>query len=282
MFLLCPVLFTGCTFFTVGEDASIEYILKAYLFEGESIRDIEIRKIMIYTTETAPSPELARYELVRDAQVTITTESNEKLILEQTDGTFAHSHVVKPGMRYSITAVIAGAGGEPMILSATTRIPDRCNTISLSPSTLPVPPDLRFQDVFNDVLLKKSNTSTPKITIVISGSAHDHHSCDIAMVVDSGVIFQEKEITETIQVPFQGNNHFITTLDMLKYGTFNLIINNITTDYANIYEGQSFFHDLGSNRLPIEGISNVINGRGVFAGFSRDTVSFTVVKTTRR
>ena len=82
-----------------------------------------------------------------------------------------------------------------------------------------------------------------------------------------------EDLAHFTSTPIQDNMYSIKGRQFSYFGHYNLILFKITDEYAAIYESlnQSSLDDLS------EPITNIVNGKGIFASFNSDTLLINVV-----
>ncbi len=180
---------------------------------------------------------------------------------------------------FDIEAIVHdSSSGNQIVLSATTQVPSRCGDISLSTYELALEKDMNFSKVSMDNAIYGENNPYPQIKIRLKASENDYHFIKLFTDSSTGLVFENQLIYKVYQYPFKGNHHYLSPIDLQEYGKYKMIVYHVTEDFANLYLDQRIGDiDFGASRLPRIGISNITNGEGIFAAFSCDTVSFSVV-----
>ena len=82
-----------------------------------------------------------------------------------------------------------------------------------------------------------------------------------------------EDLAHFTSTPIQDSMYSIRGMQFSYFGHYNLILFKITDEYAAIYESlnQSSLDDLS------EPITNIVNGKGIFAAFNSDTLQINVV-----
>lgn len=261
--------------FSCDEESSISenFVVEAFLFQGESIDDIKITKAKMYnssdTTEEAISNANVKilfngseYQLDYDAL-------SEKYVMKNS------SLDIISGNQYGLEVTV-----KERTATAETVVPTKPVGLTLSNDKIVIP-ELVLSGALPTIL---GNLYENARTVVSwDNPDNEYHYLTIKYMEDSenpifsdeipsgvGVFFQNFSI---VSEPTKDEKYTTIALSLKNYGRYKVSLFKINQDYVSLFENQ----EQDGNELN-EPPSNIINAFGIFSAFASDTTSFEIVK----
>jgi len=261
--------------FSCDEESSISenFVVEAFLFQGESIDDIKITKAKMYnssdTTEEAISNANVKilfngseYQLDYDAL-------SEKYVMKNS------SLDIISGKQYGLEVTV-----KERTATAETVVPTKPAGLTLSNDKIVIP-ELVLSRALATIL---GNLYENARTVVSwDNPDNEYHYLTIKYMGDSenpifsdeipsgvGVFFQNFSI---VSEPTKDEKFTTIALSLKNYGRYKVSLFKINQDYVSLFENQ----EQDGNELN-EPPSNIINAFGIFSAFASDTTSFEIVK----
>lgn len=250
------------------------YVVEAYLYAGEKVDRIKIKQVEdIYTEET-------KNIILSNAQITL-KKSNVSYPLSfdiaQQTYTYGGSDLqIKVNDTFELEVIVGDR-----ISNAVTIVPEATKEISISGSTIVIPPiSIRLGIV--EELTKLFNDA--RLTVGWNNLDDQLHFIVIENVVTGDPIFppdfpipdatlQLIRSFSYITAPTKNTNFEIPGLSLETYGTYRAKVYRVNQEYANLYDNQ--IQDSRDLNAPP---SNIKNALGIFSAFASDSVFFEVVK----
>lgn len=267
--------FYGCNKNLSNADDS-KLVLEGYLFQGEVVDSVHITKTVSFeSTDTVYPP-------VSNAQVVITW-NNKPFTLQSIGKGYYNCNdnnlKIKVGDTYGIAVNYNGTTA-----TSSTVIPSIPTGINLSDNVLYVDTTFSFNpfggnpSLGNNIEISWENKDNSYYYIVIEST--DPNAADITIgngnfpnggpnggFAGPGRIFRFRS------QPFRGSTYSISSRSMAKFGKHKAKIYKVNQEYADLYNNRQ-----QDSRNLSEPITNIVNGLGIFTGFSYAEVSFTVSK----
>ena len=268
--------FYGCNKNLSNTDNS-KLILEGYLFQGEVVDSVHITKTVSFESNDTVYPP------VSDAQVVITW-NNKPFPLQSIGKGYYNCNdnnlKIKVGETYGIAVNYNGTTA-----TASTVIPSIPTSINLSDNVLYVDtifsfnqfggnPGLGNPSLGNNLEISWDNKDNSYYYIVIEST--DPNAADITIGngnFPNGGFAGPGRIFRFRSQPFRGSTYTISSRSMAKYGKHKAKIFKVNQEYADLYNNRQ-----QDSRNLSEPITNIVNGLGIFTGFSYAEVSFTVSK----
>ena len=263
--------FNGCNKNLSNADNS-KLVLEGYLFQGEVVDSVHITKTVSFESNDTVYPP------VTDAQVVITWNNKPYTLQSIGKGYYNcndNNLKIKVGDTYGIAVNYKGTTA-----TSSTVIPSIPTGINLSDNVLYVDTIFSFNQFGgnpssgNNIEISWDNKDNGYFYIVIEST--DPNAADIIIGNGNfpnggfggpGTIFRFRS------QPFQGSTYTISSRSMAKYGKHKAKIYKVNQEYADLYNNRQ-----QDSRNLSEPITNIVNGLGIFTGFSYAEVSFTVSK----
>ena len=269
--VLCIIIISSCEDVPDFDPGKSEPVVEAFIYEGESVDDIYLKKTVPFNTGSNIEP-----EHISDAIVTISGNGQDFVLSPLTDqqGRYIYDGndlSVNIGDNYQLTFEY-----EDRIISSTTTIPSKPEGVATSQESIEIPEinsllDLiDFRESFQqtiDVIWNNNNGSY--YYLVIENIEDNPESIDPTDVLGGlGINF---EFTTS---PTQQNILKLRALiHYTQYGMHKVTIYHVNEEYALLYETSS-----QDSRDLNEPYTNINNGLGIFSGFASQEVYFEVIK----
>jgi hypothetical protein len=238
-------------------------VLEGYLFQDEKVDSIHLSKCLSFTSQDTI------YTPVDDAEITIIRDNNRFLLKNVGNGYYNYNGsdlFIKEGETYSIQVLYNG-----QITTSTTVVPKKTSINELTDNVITIdtvftfgPPQFTgieqegLEITWNNpdnryfyVLIESADSTSPGIEMGVFGGGFG------GMRPPQNMIFRFR--TE----PFIGDNYFINSRMLEKYGKHVVKVYSVNEEYANLYENRS-----QDSRNLSEPVTNIQNGLGIFTAFS--------------
>jgi hypothetical protein len=263
--------FYGCNKNLSSADNS-KLVLEGYLFQGEVVDSIHITKTVSFESIDTVYPP------VSDAQVVITW-NNKSFTLQSIGKGYYNCNdnnlKVNVGDTYGLAVNYNGTTA-----TSSTVIPSIPTGINLSDNVLYVDTIFSFNQfggnmsLGNNLEISWNNKKNSYYYIVIESM--DPNAADIRIGngnFPNGGFAGPGRIFRFRSQPFRGSIYTISSRSMAKYGKHKAKIYKVNQEYADLYNNRQ-----QDSRNLSEPITNIVNGLGIFTGFSYAEVTFTVSK----
>ena len=271
IYVLCIIINSSCEDISDFDPGESKPVVEAFIYEGESVDDIYLKKTSPLNTPSKSDP-----EIISDAILTISRNGQDFILspLNDQPGRYAYDGndlSVNIGDDYFLTFEY-----EDMIISSTTTIPSEPEGLDISPESIIIPrinsiTDLRyFRESFQKTIdVTWNNTDGSYYYLVIENIEDSPQSIDPTDILGGlGINF---EFTTS---PTQENVLQLRPLiHYTQYGTHKVTIYHVNEEYALLYETST-----QDSRDLNEPYTNINNGLGIFSGFSSQEVYFEVIK----
>ena len=271
IYVLCIIINSSCEDISDFDPGESKPVVEAFIYEGESVDDIYLKKTSPLNTPSKSDP-----EIISDAILTISRNGQDFILspLNDQPGRYAYDGndlSVNIGDDYFLTFEY-----EDMIISSTTTIPSEPEGLDISPESIIIPrinsiTDLRyFRESFQKTIdVTWNNTDGSYYYLVIENIEDSPQSIDPTDILGGlGINF---EFTTS---PTQENVLQLRPLiHYTQYGTHKVKIYHVNEEYALLYETST-----QDSRDLNEPYTNINNGLGIFSGFSSQEVYFEVIK----
>jgi len=261
------------------DNRSKGYYLKAYLFAGDSVKQIQVKRVKKYTAVVADSENIIipTETWVTDAKVTLFHENTPIPLTFDTYGkrNYTSSHIVQEGANYRIRVELYDTINQlPIELTASTICPRKDRSISLDRDTMYIDQD-QIENEFWEMY--RYPEQYPHFTVNISPSEQ------YQMLIFSGsgsAILSTWMPTYVKRIPQKATKMIISPIHFQSYRfypQYRLVVHHLNKEYADLYahngpESEAWLQ--GNTDLVPEGISNVSNGGGIFTAIASDTLKF--------
>ena len=247
-------------------------VVEGYLFVDSDFDHFRLSKAIPYTEDGT-----GEKETIDNAEVKLTVDGNEFYLTPMGDTLGSYilldtSMTVTPGMQAAFEFEMDG-----VLVSATTSIPEKPQSISVSPSYIS--------------LEKIESTSTPTTTddetIEVSWENNDSSYFYVKMecmeddpefvnerieeMMEEDEDFDIEEMKSQVSRPERTNIFNLRSRQIVFFGTYRIVVYHINDEYANLFEQL----DNSSNSIT-EPQTNIVNGKGIFTGVATDTLYFDV------
>ena len=249
-----------------------EPVVEAFIYEGEPIDDIYLKKTTPFNSGNSSEP-----EIITDALVTISKNDQDFILSAKSDqpGRYFYDGndlSINIGEKYQLAFEYEGK-----MISSNTTIPSEPEGVSISPKSVRIP---EIKTLLDLRIFRESFQKT--IDIVWNNNDGSYYFL-VIQNIEKGF---PKSIDPTDVLGGLGINFEFTTsptqestlrlrplIHYTQYGTHKVTIYHVNKEYALLYEtsGQDS-RDLN------EPYTNINNGLGIFSGFSSQEVYFEVTK----
>ncbi|QMU64959.1 MAG: DUF4249 family protein [Flavobacteriaceae bacterium] len=269
--VLCIIIISSCEDVPDFDPGISEPVVEAFIYEGESVDDIYLKKTVPFNSGNTIEP-----ELISDAIITISSDSQDFVLSPVADqpGRYFYDGndlSINIGGNYQLTFEY-----EDRIISSTTTIPSEPEGVDISPESIEIPEinsllDLRdFRESFQQTIdVIWNNNDGSYYYLVIENTEDNPESIDPTDVLGGlGINF---EFTTS---PTQQNILELRALiHYTQYGMHKVTIYHVNEEYALLYETSS-----QDSRDLNEPFTNINNGLGIFSGFASQVVYFEVIE----
>lgn len=285
LMIIIALLFSSCIEPFTGEDEGNEYTVQAYLTAGDTVKDIQVRKILRYVDfDQWLLDSLTKHsERLPHATVTLITGGEEIAVpVKELDSTYACGHRVIAGARYEIRVELFDEElGKRLTFTSETVIPTSDPSLKLNKDEMLLDTVALVEDYW-------SLGEHPELFdhLVLSGEENGSYRLleftpqrSRIFKVDSGgsVLMGVK------QVPLQKMPRLITPLEIGFFGgyyeEYRLVVRQVQPEYADLYREEAKdknYWQVIPTDIYAEGISNINGANGIFSGTATDTLNFWV------
>jgi hypothetical protein len=255
----------------VPKVASDNYVIEAYLFSGE-----EVKEVVIKTMVPLSDPE-GESEIIRSALVVI-KKNNESYTLTYNPATSKYRYeatdlTIVPQDFIELEVDVNGR-----IATGSTVMPTAPEGLQLSKSEMLIPEIKSAADFIGnnpledaEITMSWSNPDNELYYTVIEFRSFYLRPIlprDVQEVVD-GIL----EDFAIISAPSTDTTFTINGALLPSYGPYVAKVYKVNQEYADLYDSET-----QDSRDLNEPPSNIINARGIFSGFTGDSISFEVIK----
>ncbi len=269
LFFLSICVIVSCT--SVPEVESGNYVVEAYLFSGEPVREITL-KTLVPLSDPEGNSEIISTGLViikkngSSYQLAFNT-STSKYNYEGTDLDILPEDVLE--LEVDVNGRIA---------TALTVVPTAPGGIQISKTQMVIPTINSAADFIGgnpledaEILVNWNNPDEDLMYAVIefrSTLLRPILPSDVQEVVD-GIL----EDFAIITVPSTDTTLTVLGVLLPSYGSYIIKVYKVNQEYADLYDSET-----QDSRDLNEPPSNIINARGIFSAFASDSIAFEVVK----
>jgi hypothetical protein len=267
------LLVSGCTDETPFAPSEDDLVVRAYLYAGEPVEDIQITSTLpLGSQETVAPP-------VNDAQVTLLKNGRE-YVLVPSAGNSGYYHyagsdlVVESGDEFEIRVAVNSRQ-----VTAITTVPFPPNHVQTSSTELLLPdfstrpgpgsgigPGGRLDDSTRFIILNWQEDATALFYVVVENAEENPEP------VSSFPGMGEGGMRRRLVFPPTNHNEFrITLADISYYGKHLAKIYRVNQEYADLYQSRN-----QDSRDLNEPLTNIEGGLGVFSAFASTAVEFNV------
>lgn len=240
-----------------------QVVIRAYLYAGESVTDIQITSTLALGSEDTLAPPVndARVSLFKDGSEYKLRPDPEKNGYYFYDGS---NLLVEPDDLFEIKVDYFGE-----VASGTTVVPQPPQNITSSSNVLMIPTGfIGFnQDSISQIQIRWDQKPDALYFVTIDNTEHNPEQ------ISFGGRFQGpagQSPRRFISVPRSSNEYQIARFNLTHYGRHLVRVYHVNQEYADLYiSRQQDSRDLN------EPLTNIHNGLGVFSAFSSDSVIFT-------
>ena len=255
----------------VPEVGSENYVVEAYVFSGEPVTDIKIKKLIPLTEPEGES------EIIKTAIVTIIKDQKSfPLSFNPATEKYRYEGLDLEIMPLDVLDLEVDVNGR--ISSATTNVPEAPVGTEISKTQMVIPEIKGIGDfIGNDpladaeLIVNWSNPDNELFYTVIEFRSN------LLIPILPGVIQEVVDgILEDfaiITAPSTDTTLMVNGALLPSYGPYVVKIYKVNQEYADLYESNP-----QDSRDLTEPPSNIINARGIFSAFASDSISFEVVK----
>ena len=261
--------------FSCDEETSIEdnFVVEAFLFQGEPIDDVEVFKAKLYNSSDTTE------EVISDAKVKIIYDGdNYELDYDVNSMKYVYNNNdlnIISNKQYGLEVIV-----NDRTATSQTSVPTKPIGLLLSENKIIIP-ELVLSRALPTILANLYENARAKISW--DNPNNEYHYLTIKYMGDSeNPIFSDElpagvgnffENFSIVSEPTKDKEYSIIGLSLKNYGRYKVSLFKINQDYVSLFENQ----EQDSNELN-EPPSNIINAFGVFSAFASDTTSFEIVK----
>jgi hypothetical protein len=160
------------------------------------------------------------------------------------------------------------------VLSATTTVPQKSDSMKLSASSIEIDPDMAPWEMRQagtaDIEVTWSNPDAEYFYVLVENLEEDPEDIEFGFSGFGGMRRNFRFLSQ----PFITDTYVIRVfLSVQQYGTHRVKLFRVNQEYADLYENRE-----QDSRNLTEPLSNVNNGLGIFTAFSCDEAYFEVVR----
>ncbi len=263
-FMLLAFLMAGCQEPTIDE-LSVENIavIQSFLTPGTP-PVVRLSKVIEFTNDTTIVPD----SVITGQSVHIIYEDQVFSLDEST---------TSPGTYYDSTGALTIMEEKTydldftynnQVISSTTEVPSKPQDYEISDTTIYVarvtedsgPGGMPSMD---EIEITWDNDNYEYYLIIIKYMEDEYDTINTTRDIDNA-----EELANFTSEPMQTNMYMLRSMEFSFFGTYQVILSHITSDYASLYESMS--------QSSLEGLtepeSNIENGKGIFTSFCSDTL----------
>ena len=265
---LIIVLFS-CDVETPIED---NFVVEAFLFQGEKVDDIKIKKTELWNSLDSVD------NYISDAEIKLYGNGDEYILdyNSSDQNYFTDQNVdIISGNKYGLQVSVGDR-----IATSETEVPTKPLGLSISENKIIVPP-LVLSAALPNILRKLFDEARTNITW--NNNSNEYHYLTIKYVgIEEDPIFTDEfpgQIGDffsnfSIQsAPTTDNSYNVICMSLQNYGKYKVTLYKINQDYVSLFETE-IQDGTELNDPP----SNIINAFGIFTAFASDTISFEIVR----
>ena len=255
----------------VPEVGPENYVVEAYLYSGEPVRDIKIKKLIPLTEPEGES------EIIATAIINILKEGKSfPLSYNSTSKKYTYQGIDLEILPFDVLDLEVDVNGR--ISTATTKVPEPPEGIMISKTQMIIPEikgvgDFIGNDPLADAELTISWNNPDNELYYTVVEFRSNLLIPILPGAIQEVVDGILEDFAIITAPSTDTTLNVSGALLPSYGPYVVKIYKVNQEYADLYESETQdSRDL--NQSP----SNVINARGIFSAFASDSIFFEVVK----
>lgn len=270
--LLC--LFTCIVCLQCSEEVRTEdnFVMEAYLFSNENIRNIKINEILPIESSDTIAP------AIEDATVVLKKESQEYFLqFDKTSKSYFYQGndlQVKPNDLFEIKVI-----NKSRTATAATLVPQPTKGLRLSSDKINIPQiqlNLSTRDQLTALF------ANARLTVNWDNPENELHFIAIESLDKFEPIFPANfpstvvglfRTFRFVSAPNRNNSYDIVGLSLETYGRYRVKVYRVNKEYADLFENQT-----QDSRDLNEPPSNVTNAFGLFSAFASDSAFFDVVR----
>jgi len=258
----------GCTKESPLSPGSDLVVVRAYIFAGEPVNDIQITKTLPLGSEDTQAP------LINNAQVSLLKNGQRyDLTLSPGDSGYYHYEgddlAVEQGDVFKINVAYNGK-----VATGQTVVPAPPEDVTLSSDTLYIPSSFSFPynlgaDSASTITVTWQYDPTSLFYVVVENVEQNPDSIESLGGFPGG----SQGFGRFISAPTGNNQYRIERFSLSYYGKHRVKVYRVNQEYADLYGSrQQDSRDLN------EPLSNIENGLGVFSAFNSVQLFFNVVQ----
>lgn len=268
--VIFAVIISSCEDVPDFDQGETEPVVEAFIYEGESVDDIYLKKSVPFSVGSDIEP-----EPINDAIITITNNGQDFVLSQVTDepGRYSYNGTdlsINIGNSYELAFEY-----DDRIISSTTKIPSKPEGILVSKDLIEVPEinslqDLRgFRESFQKTIdVSWNNLDGSYFYLVIENIEDRPPSIDPTDIFgDIGLNFEF-----TSEPTQEGLFQLRPMIHYTQYGWHKVTLYKVNEEYALLYETSN-----QDSRDLNEPYSNINNGLGIFSGFASQEFYFRVI-----
>lgn len=269
--VLCFIIISSCEHVPDFDSGESEPVVEAFIYEGESVDDIYLKKTVPFNNENTNEP-----EFISDAIITVSRNGQDFVLSPLTDqpGRYFYDGndlSVNIGDNYQLTFEY-----EDRIISSTTTIPNKPEGVAISPESIEIPELKSLRDLMG---FRESFQKT--IDVIWNNNDGSSYYHVIENIEDNPESIDPTDLLGGLGInfgfttsPTQRNILELRALiHYTQYGMHKVTIYRVNEEYALLYETSS-----QDSRDLNEPFTNINNGLGIFSGFASQVVYFEVIK----
>jgi hypothetical protein len=249
--------------FSCKKEAAVSYVaepvVQSYLVPGLPLSVYIKQEILIGSTDTATQ--------------TINGLNNVTITCVQTgiryplnfigSGIYVDSaYKVVAGNTYNLSFTYNGT-----VVSASTVVPTKPTGMSISDTTLSIPPNTFDISSVTPLTLNWSNPNNDYFLVLVQLT----NSADTLSPIDTASTSHFHRHSFFRNQPTQTNTSQVSPRDFSYYGEYYVILYKVNADYAELYNGS------GNNSQNLtQPITDIKNGLGMFSGINADTIRISI------
>ncbi len=245
------------------KDVTAAYVAKpvvqAYLVANQPLSVYIKQEILIGSTDTATQT----IDGLNNVTITCVQTGVAYTLNFIGKGVYVDSaYKVVAGNNYNLSFTYNGT-----IISASTVVPAKPTGVSISATTLSIPPNIYNISSVTPLTLNWSNPNNDYFLVLVQLI----NSADTLSPIDTSSHFHRHSFFR--YQPVQTNTSQLSPRDFSYYGNYYTILYKVNADYAELYNGS------GNNSQNLtQPISDIKNGLGMFSGINADTIQVSITQ----
>jgi len=267
IFLLITIYFYSCTEENPLETSSNIFVIEAFLYEGETVKSINITSTLPIGSTDSIAPG------IDNAEVKIIKNGTTYTLIKTPDSSGYYYYKGNDLQVNSSEHFIIEVTYDGRLAYGETTIPQKPQNVSISADSLAIP-EFTFEDIrsgldINDysILLSWDNPDSSYYYVVVENLEQE------LTPVLGDTFTNLTRIRRQITSPSKTSEYVLSPFTLSYLGNHRAIVYKVNQEYADLYETR----EQDSRNLQ-EPLTNIENGLGVFTAFASDTATFVITR----